>query len=203
MKKIAIFLVLVACLAALPALAAKKHAPAKAQAADKNVPSGTVNTPGKLITEPNAFHGIKWGTPMAAVSDIKVVEKAGQAVYASVPGVVYRIGDSFMNDVVYAFCQDKFAAVMVEFRGRKAFESVKKFLTEKYTPPLLMGDKADSLGWPIGNVLIRMEYTAADDSGMMSYFYQPLYAPCLDNAPLTGAPAASQSKPPVAPKAGK
>lgn len=201
MKKNIVFLALVACLVATPAVAVKKKSPAhKPQVT--TAPTGTVNVPGKLITEPNAFHGIKWGTPMAAVPDIQVVEKAGQAAYATVPGVVYRIGNAFMSNVVYGFCQGKFAAVMVEYRGRKAYASVKKYLTDKYTPPMVLEDKADSLGWPIGNVLIRMEYTAADDSGILSYFYQPLYGPCVDAAP--GAPTVTPAPGPAknAPKAG-
>ena len=208
MKKNIVFLVLLATLVATPALAVKKQAQAHKAKAAPAAPSGVVNAPGKVITEPNAFHGTKWGTPMAAVPDIVVAEKAGKATYATVPGVVYRIGNSFMNNLVYGFCEGKFAAAMVEFRGRAAYENVKKFLSDKYTPPLVLEDKADSLGWPIGNVLIRMEYTAADDSGMLSYFYQPLYAPCIDAAPKSGnqAPAATPQQTPEpakkTPKAG-
>ena len=179
MKILTALCLLAALATATPAAAVtKKAAQAKPHAPAGQVPTGTVDVPGKIITEPNAFHGTKWGTPLTAVPDIVVVEKAGQAAYAAVPGVVYRIGDAFMDNVVYGFCQDKFAAVMVEFKGRKAFESVKKFLTGKYTPPVELGGNADSLGWPIGNVLIRMEFEVVKDLGTLSYFYQPLYAPC-------------------------
>lgn len=179
MKKLLVLLILAVCLAAQPAQAVKKKAPAHPQAAEKKPATpDTVEVPGKVITEPNAFHGVKWGTPMAAVPDLHLAERDGQAAYATVPGVVYRIGDAFLANVVYGFCQDKFAAVMVEYRGRKAHESIKKFLSAKYTPPMAMDDNPDSLAWPIGNVLIRMEFSPDKDAGALSYFYQPLYAPC-------------------------
>ncbi len=167
-------------LACAPA-AAKSHAPAKHAPVKKAEPAAdheTVNVPGKVIKEPNAFHGTKWGTPMAAVADLKVVEKDGQATYATVEGVVYRIADAFLSNVVYGFCQDKFAAVMVEYKGRKAHDAIRKFLEAKYTPALEVEGRPDDLGWPIGNVLIRMEFSKEKDSGTLSYFYQPFYAPC-------------------------
>ena len=167
-------------LACAPA-AAKSHAPAKHAPVKKAEPAAeheTVNTPGKVIKEPNAFNGIKWGTAMAAIPDLTVAERDGQAAYATAEGVVYRIGEAFLSGVVYGFCQDKFAAVMVEYKGRKAHESIKKFLSAKYAGPMEMDGHPDSLAWPIGNVLIRMEFSKEKDSGTLSYFYQPLYAPC-------------------------
>jgi len=177
MKKLLVLLFLAVCLAAQPAQAAKKKAHTQSGEQSPAVPD-TVEVPGKVLTEPNAFHGVKWGTPMAAVPDLKLEERDGQAAYATVPGVVYRIGDAFLANVVYAFCQDKFAAVMVEYKGRKAHDSIKKFLVAKYTAPVEVAGNPDSLGWPIGNVLIRMEFSADKDAGALSYFYQPLYAPC-------------------------
>lgn len=176
MKKLVVLLILAVCLAAQPAPASGKKT--RAHAAKERSTPDTVEVPGKVITEPNAFHGVKWGTPMAAVPDLRLAERDGQAAYATVPGVVYRIAGAFLSNVVYGFCQDKFAAVMVEYKGRKAHESIKKFLAGKYTEPVEVEGKPDSLAWPIGNVLIRMEYAPDKDAGALSYFYQPLYAPC-------------------------
>jgi hypothetical protein len=179
MKKILVLVALAICLAAMPAQAVKKKTPAHPHAAAKTQETpDTVEVPGKVIAEPNAFHGIKWGTPMAAVPDVKLEERHGEAAYATVPGVVYRIGEAFLSNLVYGFCQDKFAAVMVEYKGRAAHDSIKKFLVAKYTKPMELGGNPDDLAWPLGNVLIRMEFTQDKDVGALSYFYQPLYAPC-------------------------
>jgi len=176
--------VLCALLVAAPGFArqsqaAKTHAAKKShRTTEQAAGNESVDVPGKVIQEPNAFHGTKWGTPMAAVPDLTVVEKDGQAVYATVAGVVYRIGDAFLSDVVYGFCQNKFAAVMVEYKGRKAHESIRNFLTAKYTKPLEMDGHPDDLAWPLGNVFIRMSFSKEKDTGSLSYFYQPLFAPC-------------------------
>jgi|GEM_PF-2414915 len=158
----------------------EKHAPAKAAPATERQegPAETVDVPGKVIKEPNAFHGTKWGTPMAAVPDLTVVEKDGQAAYGRVDGVVYRIADVFLSDVVYGFCQDKFAAVMVDYKGKKAHEAIRDFLVGKYAKPIQVEGRGDDLGWPVGNVLIRMQFSSQKESGTLSYFYLPLFEPC-------------------------
>lgn len=178
-------------------VAAKKNAH-KPAAKDNEV----VEVPGKVIKEPNAFHGVKWGAHMASVPDLNVVEKDGQAAYATVPGVIYRIGDFFLNNVVYGFCQDRFAVAMVEYKGRKAHENIRQFLTAKYTKPIDMGGKGDDLGWPLGNVLIRMVFSPIKDTGTLSYFYQPLFNPCAA-APQAGDAGAAVQTPSAAGKAAK
>ncbi|MHC1791019.1 hypothetical protein [Solidesulfovibrio sp.] len=150
----------------------------KAGTIDKGGKGDTVEVPGRVIKEPNAFNGIKWGTAMAAVPDLAVAERDGQAAYATAEGVVYRIGEAFLSGVVYGFCQDRFAAVMVEYQGKKAHESIKKALVEKYAKPVDLEERGLNLGWPVGNVLIRMQFMPDKDAGTLSYFYQPLYAPC-------------------------
>lgn len=180
MKKIIALLAVVACLAAVSAPAAAKQAKAKARpsAQAREGSSETVNAPGKALTEPNAFNGVKWGTPPAAIPDLTVVEKAGDATYATVPNVAYRIGNAFLSNMVYAFCREKFAAVMLDYRGRKNHAAIRKLLMKKYAAPLEVGEDSNNLAWPVGNVIIRMEFDAAKDTGNLSYFYQPLYAPC-------------------------
>ena len=184
MKK-TLSLLLVCCLVlAATSVLAKKAPPEKHEAkkaAAPHEPSGpaeTVDAPGKVIKEPNAFNGIKWGTAMAAIPDLTVAERDGQAAYATAEGVVYRIGEACLSGVVYGFCQDKFAAVMVEYKGRKNHESIKNFLAGKYSKPIDLEGKGVELGWPVGNVLIRMQYSPERDAGTLSYFYEPLYAPC-------------------------
>ncbi|KHK01945.1 hypothetical protein [Desulfovibrio sp. TomC] len=184
-----VFLIVVCCLVLGAQPAAAKHTPpAKHAAAKKNpekaperhesAPGETVEAPGRVIKEPNAFNGIKWGTGMAAIPDLSVAERDGQAAYATAQGVVYRIGDAFLSGVVYGFCQDKFAAVMVDYKGKKNHESIKNFLVAKYSKPIDLEGNGYDVGWPVGNVLIRMNYSPATDAGTLSYFYQPLYGPC-------------------------
>ena len=182
-KTLSLLLVCCLALAAMPALAKKappeKHEAKKAAAPhEPSGPAETVDTPGKVIKEPNAFNGIKWGTAMAAIPDLSVAERDGQAAYATAEGVVYRIGEAFLSSVVYGFCQDKFAAVMVEYQGKKNHESIKNFLAGKYSKPIDLEGKGNDLGWPVGNVLIRMLYVPERDQGTLSYYYEPLYAPC-------------------------
>lgn len=182
MKIRAFMMAALCCLLVCGPAWAKKNTPAKNHPAPKAAPAEndreTVEVPGKVIKEPNSFHGVKWGTPMAAVPDLSVVEKDGQAAYATVEGTVYRIGDAFLNSMVYGFCQDKFAAVMLDFKGEKAFASIRKFLVGKYTEPVAVEGQPENLAWPLANVLIRLEYSKEKEAGALSYFYQPLYAPC-------------------------
>ncbi len=170
-------LVFLCCLLLCAPVQARKHAPAK-KAAPEQGDHETVDVPGTVIKEPNAFHGVKWGTPMAMVPDLTVLEKDGQATYAQVPGVVYRIGGATLRSVVYGFCEGKFAAVMVEYSGKKAHDAIRGFLSGKYAAPVELAQPANDLAWPLGNVLIRMRYQPDSKAGSLTYFYQPLFAPC-------------------------
>ncbi len=167
-------------LAPLAALAAETAPVADAQSesaatADPGAPDAA---PGRIIREPASFHGMKWGTKIEEVKDMKVVGEYEGIRYATVPGTVYRIGDVFINEVVYAFCKDGFGAVRLEFSGRDKLDAVKAIIAEKYTEPLRLDGDAENYALPLGNVLIRIEYDGKTDIGALGYYYRPVYEKC-------------------------
>jgi hypothetical protein len=134
--------------------------------------------PGKIIKEPASFHGLKWGTKLEDVKDMQVLGEYENMRYATVPGTVYRIGDVFINEVVYAFCKNGFGAVRLEFSGRDKLDAVKKIIAEKYTEPLRLDGEEERYALPLGNVLIRIEYDGKKDVGALGYYYRPIYEQC-------------------------
>jgi len=138
--------------------------------------------PGKVIKEPASFNGVKWGTKLKDVPDMQVVGEHGETKYAVIPGTVYRIGDVFINEVVYAFCKDGFAAVRLEFTGRDKLDSIGRILADKYTAPVRLDGAGERYGLPLGNVLIMLDYDPKHDAGALGYSYRPIFDACSKNS---------------------
>lgn len=164
-------------LAPLAALAAETAPAADAQG-ESVAPLAPDAAPGRIIKEPASFHGVKWGTKIEDIKDMQVIGEYEGMRYATVPGTVYRIGDVFINEVVYAFCKDGFGAVRLEFSGRDKLDAVKAIIAEKYTEPLRLDGDGESYVLPLGNVLIRIEYDGKKNIGALGYYYRPVYESC-------------------------
>ncbi len=137
------------------------------------------DAPGRMIKEPASFNGIKWGAKLADVPDLKVIGEYGGVRYAAVPDAVYRIGDVFVNEVTYAFCDEGFAAVRLEFTGRDKLDSIARIIGEKYSTPVRLEGKTEQFGLPLGNVLIMLEYDPKTDAGALGYSYRPIFDNCI------------------------
>jgi|GEM_PF-1584096 len=152
---------------------------------------------------PASFHGIAWGTPLADVKDMTVVEKNGPAAYAKVTGLSPRIADVAVTEIVYAFCNGLFSGAMATFRGQDRLEAIREVVAKRYGPPVVPGDGAQAVGWPLGDVMIMLEFDAPIGVGVLSYLHAPTYAPCAgagEQAPPAASPATEpQAASPTAP----
>ncbi len=127
---------------------------------------------------PTSFHGIAWGTPLSEITGMAVVEKNGPAAYAKVAGVSPRIAQVDVSDIVYAFCDDRFAGAMATFQGRDRLAAIREVVARRYGQPVAPGDATENVGWPMGDVLIMLEFDALVGVGVLSYLHTPTYAPC-------------------------
>lgn len=151
---------------------------------------------------PASFHGIAWGTPLADVKDMTVVEKNGPAAYAKVTGLTPRIADVAVTEIVYAFCNDLFSGAMATFRGQDRLEAIRAVVAKRYGPPVVPGDGTQAVGWPLGDVMIMLEFDAPIGVGVLSYLHAPTYAPCAGEGGQTPPAAPPATEPQAAsPKA--
>lgn len=193
MNRLLTVLLLVLTLALAPAAHAK---PAKAPPP----PKPTATPPGQAAP-PASFHGIPWGTRLTDVKDMEVMERNGPAAYAKVKGAPPRIADIAVNDLVYAFCNDQFSGSMATFQGRDRYDAILSLLSARYGQPVRPSETSDNVGWPLGDVLIMLEFDAPIAVGTLSYLHAPTYAPCAapsDQLPAPGAPTDAPSA--IAPK---
>ena len=179
----------------LLALVPAVHAKTAKEAKPVQVPA----LPPGVLAAPNSFHGILWGTPLADIKDMTVQERNGQAAYAKVTGASPRIADVAVTDLVYAFCQDRFAGAMATFQGRDRFEAILKLMTARYGQPVKPAESSENLGWPMGDVLIMLEFDAPILAGTLSYLHAPTYAPCESPVDQAAPPAEPQAGPQTTP----
>lgn len=191
----AALLLLVALCATAQAKPAKTAPPASAPVPDVLIPAA-----------PSSFHGIPWGTPLSEVKDMEVRERTGPAAYAKAKNIAPRIVDVDVNDLVYAFCEDRFAGAMAAFQGKDRYDALLALLAARYGQPVRPAEDSANVGWPLGDVLIMLEFDAPIAAGTLSYLHTPTYAPCTapEEPPTPGAapgtaPAAEPQATPKAP----
>jgi hypothetical protein len=80
---------------------------------------------------------------------------------------------------------------MTTFQGKDRLAAIRDLLTRRYGQPVKPDGPGESAGWPLGNVLIMLEFDDLLNAGTLNYVHVPEYAPCT--APAGTSP--SQTKP--------
>lgn len=169
--------------AAPPAKAPRKSPAAKPAAKKEPVKTPVQAAPADKT--PHSLHGMRWGANLADLPHLTVVEVQGQAKYATVPNVPFRIGETPLREAVYAFCRERFGGALFSFSGKEHFEAIKATLKARHGDPLSAGEPGaalDTVGWALGDVAIVLEYDPAARQGTVTYFNAPLYEPCAGGA---------------------
>ncbi|QLA17535.1 hypothetical protein [Desulfolutivibrio sulfoxidireducens] len=202
---LAVVLTLALCAPGLPTAV---HGAPKATSAKKS-PEPSPKTPQAgdapsvaFPISPKSFHGIAWGTSLGDIKDMTVLERHGPAIYAKIQGGTPRLGDIPVTEIVYAFCNDRFAGSMATFPGKDRFAAVKDLLASRHGQPVKPDETSENVGWPLGDVLIMLEFDAILNVGTLNYVHVLEYGPCTapDGAkPSQEAKPAQEAKPQDAP----
>jgi hypothetical protein len=162
-------------------------------------PKSSPGVPAPAAQPPASFHGIAWGTPLADIKGMAVVEKNGPAAYAKVPGLPPRIAEVEVTEVVYAFCNDLFSGAMATFQGKDLLEALRAVVAKRYGQPVTPGETGENVGWPLGDVMIMLEYDAPIGVGVLSYLHAPTFLPCKGVGEQTPAETIPQMAAPATP----
>jgi hypothetical protein len=104
--------------------------------------------------EPDGFRGIKWGTNISMLKDVKMVEQdkssKSDLVWYIRKDDPLAIGKAKLENIFYLFWMGNFESVWIDFKGDENFETLKKELFERFgkvpeSEELLR--KTDKAGW--------------------------------------------------------
>ena len=75
--------------------------------------------------EPDNFRGIKWGTNINELLDMKSTETIGDLTMCEKKDDKMKIGDADLDIIRYLFYKDRFYAVLITFSTHLDFSSIK------------------------------------------------------------------------------
>jgi len=92
--------------------------------------------PSKFRSEPDGFRGIKWGTEVSTLKDMKKVEQdksSGRGLlWYRRKGDTLAIAEAKLENIFYSFWMGNFESVWIDFEGEENFEALRKELFEQF-----------------------------------------------------------------------
>ncbi len=90
----------------------------------------------RLLTDPDGFRDIKWGTEISTLKDMEKVEQDKSSnkdsVWYTRKGDLLAFGKASLENIFYSFWMGDFESVWISFSGDENFETLKKELFQKF-----------------------------------------------------------------------
>lgn len=126
---------------------------------------------------PEGFEGLRWGEPVAALSDAKkLAETPLYQCYRRGEGVS-RVGEVSVSNLRQCFSADRFYFVQMEFGGATAFATLLDHATREWGKPKLIQRSSETYAWGGGEekIYVELEFSALDDRGTLAFVYLPVF----------------------------
>lgn len=124
--------------------------------------------------EPDNFRGIKWGTNIDTLSDMKLIEDGGDEKFYNRKNEKMKMGEATLDDVIYVFYKGKFSGVMIEFNSKLNFEKTKNTFFYVYGNAEQPNQFLEEYLWVGDDVFIGLTYTEIEKKGSAAYAFIPL-----------------------------
>lgn len=134
-----------------------------------------------LKNEPEGFRGIKWGTNIAELPDMRLLEDAGNSKYYIRKNDKMKIGDADLERVVYGFYEERFFAVLIDFNELSNFLKIKETLFQQYGVCFRPNEFTELYYWMGIDVYIGLKYNEFLAKGDVVYFFKPIQDEMADD----------------------
>jgi hypothetical protein len=127
-------------------------------------------------TAPADFRGHKWGMTTSQIGGLKLAEDDGKRKFYERTNDDKRIGDATVESIGYAFYQDRFHAVLIQFRGVSNATALLRALQAKYGDGSRPNQYMDRYYWGLSASDVRISYDYSDvtKEGVIAYTYVPI-----------------------------
>ncbi|MBN1254920.1 MAG: hypothetical protein JXA50_06575 [Deltaproteobacteria bacterium] len=139
--------------------------------------SGSIYAQGfKPGTEPDNFRGIKWGTNIHSLPEMKF--DTGSHIIPIKSYVrendILMVGDASLSSVSYVFYKDQFCESNIRFQGWDNFYKIKQTAFSIYGEGEKTNEFIEKFRWEGPNVIVHLEYSEKTEKGFMSWVYWPI-----------------------------
>lgn len=87
-----------------------------------------------MANDPKGFQGIPWGTPLASLPDVTLVESTTRIKQFDLKQSPPRLGDIAVESLRLVSIDAKFARVVVRYQGPATHQSILKYLQAQFGP---------------------------------------------------------------------
>ncbi len=123
---------------------------------------------------PDGFRGIKWGTDISELKDMKKDDESGVDELYIKEGDKYAVGEAELTAIFYSFFNGKFYGAYFFYAGITNRGKLEETLIAAYDDPTGVSETQHMWGSSVDTVLITHRYDKTDDTGMVAYIYHPI-----------------------------
>jgi hypothetical protein len=119
--------------------------------------------------EPDGFRGIKWGTKIETLKDMRKLYTKGNTTVYMRKNDKLQIGDAELQNISYMFWQDKFYSVYIQTKGYLNWAALKKVLFLKFGKGNQDNKYTEYYRWGLfsGKVVIYFKYNQISEQGTL------------------------------------
>ena len=127
--------------------------------------------------EPLGFRGIRWGTHLLSLTDMKLCDHEGirRKVYERKKDKL-KIGEAELEKICYIFHFGRFDSVVIHYASYLNHERLKKTLFEAYGKGQKPNESREQYYWFGVAVRIVLEYNEMSEEGSIVYSYKGAFS---------------------------
>ena len=124
--------------------------------------------------EPDGFRGIKWGTRISELSDMRLTEDSKEERYYTRLNDKMQIGSTEIERIVYGFYKDRFFVVIVTCRHHDNFSKLRETLFQLYGSGYSPNPAVEKYYWMGDSVNVVLDFKEVQQKGLIWFSYKPL-----------------------------
>ena len=124
--------------------------------------------------EPDDFRGIKWGSNIRDLPDMKLLAEEGDLKFYEKTNDRMKIGDVDADKIVYGFYKDRFYNVMIYYSSPAYFTRIRETLSDTFGKPFQPNESEKKLFWNGEHVNVLLHFDDTTNSGRVTYLFKPI-----------------------------
>ena len=125
-----------------------------------------------MVNDPKGFQGIQWGTTLANLPDMTLVESTTRIKQFGLKQSPPRLGDIAVESLRLVSIDGKFARVVVRYQGMATHQSILKYLQSQFgpldlTPGQITRGVLQQFTWSGPETDVDLTYDAHRDRGFI------------------------------------
>jgi hypothetical protein len=124
--------------------------------------------------EPADFRGIKWGSNIGSLPDMKLLAEDGAHKFYEKANDRKKVGEVNVDQIVYGFHKDRFYTVMIYFSSPADFARVRDTLSSVFGNPVQVNETEKKLFWNGERVNLLLNFDDAANAGRLIYLFKPI-----------------------------